>query len=144
MKYTKYNDDKKVYIIGNNHISESELDAEWKEDVGILTSELDIESTIEFLKKEKKSMGFYWDSSFIVISNNIRYMVTFTIYSIYKMTYTIKDWEDNFNLSLVNEVDIKTPYLITDKDLEAWQKTKQQITENLGLSLGTWVDVNIF
>lgn len=139
MKYTKYNDDEKVYIISKNVTSKSELDAEWKEDVGIPTTELDIDTIIANLK----NMGFpYLDSSFIVYHNDTRYKVTFTIYSNRKMTYSVRN-SDNSSMSLCNEIDIKTPYLITDKDLEAWQKTKQQITENLGLSLGTCVNVNI-
>lgn len=143
MKYTKYDNDKKVYIIGKNHTSESELDAEWKEDIGIPTSELDIDTTMAHLKQVKKNENFYWEMEFVVIHNNKEYRIIFAIYSHYKMTYSVRDF-DNSSMSLCNEIDIKTPYLITDKDLDVWQKTKQQITENLGLSLGTWVDVNIF
>ena len=68
MKYTKYEkivytNVKSVtwekYIISKNDTCESESDAEWKEDVGIPTSELEIDATMDYLKKVKNFSFLY-------------------------------------------------------------------------------------
>lgn len=147
MKYTKYDADKEVYMLSRNVTCKSELDAQWKEDIGIRASELNF--IIETIKKTGIYSDILYQHSFVVLHHEHRYIVTFC-FSRTEIGYFLSDaTEDNFSKSSLHHFGTKrdtrkSPYLITDEDLDTWERAKQQITENFGLSPDSEVHITIF
>ena len=91
MKYTKYDENKKVYIKRKNHTSKRESKAEWKEDICIPTTELDTESIIRTIKETGKGTKIIRQHSFIVLHVEKRYIVQFYFSSSFEIVIIIND-----------------------------------------------------
>lgn len=147
MNYTKYNYDKKVYIIGKNLTSKSELEAEWKDDVGIPTAEFDTENIIKRIKKIGGDTNAFRHHSFVVSHNKNKYVVMFYFTKEYEIVCLLCEYFGNLmnNLHYYTKRDIrKSLYLITDEDIDAWERSKKQITENFGLHDCDGISITIF
>ena len=149
MKYTKYDDFKKAYIISKYRTSKRESKAEWKEDVGIPTSELDIDSILNTIKETGKGTGIIRQPSFVVPYNEKRYMVQFGFYHDYTYLVIIRELDgDNYSLNKLfynTERDIRTSiHLITEEDIDTFEKSKKQIAENFKVPSKTRIEITIY
>lgn len=149
MKYTKYDDYKRVYIIGKNQTSKRESKAEWKEDIGIPTTEFDIKSIISTIEETGKGTGIIRQPSFVVLHNEKRYIVQFCFYRDYTSSAIIMELDcDNCslnNLFYCTKRNIRTSiYLITEEDIGTWEKSKKQIAENFKLSSSDRIGISIY
>ena len=134
MKYTKYDENKKVYIISKNHTSKRESKAEWKEDICIPTTELDTESIIRTIKETGKGTKIIRQHSFIVLHDEKRYIVQFYFSSSFEIVIIIND-DMPKNVCFYNTGrDIwESQYLITEEDIGTWEKSKKQVAESFKL-----------
>lgn len=144
MKYTKYDDDKKVYIISKNVTCGSESDAEWKEDVGIPTSELDIDSILNTIKETGKGTGILRQNSFVVLYNGKRYIVQFYFTSDCEIVILIDDVIISSCFYSTRRNLRESQYLISEKDIEAWEQSKIQIAKNFGVSIYSKISITIY
>ena len=149
MNYTKYDEFKKAYIISKNHTSKRESKAEWKEDIGIPTTEFDIKSIISTIGKTGKGTGIIRQPSFVVLHNEKRYVVQFCFYRDYTSSVIIRELDcDNCslnNLFYCSKRDIRTSiYLITEEDIGTWAKSNKQIAESFKLSSSDRIGISIY
>lgn len=149
MKYTKYDDNKKVYIIGKNQTSKRESKAEWKEDVEIPTDEFDTDSIIRTIEETGKGTKILRQNSFVVLHNEKRYIVQFVFFHDYTFSISISEVDnENFPLNFLFYCpgrNIKeSTYLISEEDIDTYEKLKKKIAEDFKLSSGRRIGITIY